>query len=250
MPHDSRRMLPRGFRMRLTKSRRPRHWQGGPPRHRGAKCPLCREPLRLIWDVDLSDPIFPPEFATALSPVTRLPLYFCCRCPSPTMYRVESDEKIQCFRAEPEKYEENSFHDSPAELPRRGIKFEPIPDDIEALLSLTEEIGVTFLSRESLRHLSKYVGQEVTSPWELPISQFGGLPLLEQGYSELVCPNRECIGSELEHPYPSLQRSLLLKELAVVCEHDSRLRENSQAAQIAYYICRVCFTIHAEYRCS
>ena len=166
------------------------------------------------------------------------------------MYRIESDKRVKCFRAEPEKYEENSFHDSPAELPRRGIKFESIPDDIEAQLTLTDDIGVAFLSRESLQQLSKYVGQEVTSPWDLPISQIGGLPLLVQGYRELVCPNPQCVGNELEHPYPSLQRSLLLKLLAVVCEHDSRLRENSQFAQIAFHMCRICFTIHAQYRCS
>ena len=211
---------------------------------------MCRRPLRLIWDIDLSDPIFPSELAAALTPVTRLPLYFCCRCPSPTMYRVESDGQIKLFRPEPVKYEENSFQDSPAEFPRRGIKFEPIPDVIEALLSLTEDIGVAFLSRESLRLLSKYIGQEVTNPWTLPFSQFGGLPLLVQSHSELVCPNPECVGNELEHPYPSLQRSLLLKKLAVVCEHDSRLRENSQAAQIAFHMCRVCYSIHGQYRCS
>lgn len=185
-----------------------------------------------------------------MSPVTRLPLYFCCRCPSPTMYRVESDEKIKSLRPEPVEYEENSFQDSPAEFPRRAIKFEPIPDVIAALLTLTDDIGAAFLDRESLRLLSKYVGQEVTSPWDLPISQFGGLPLLVQGYRELVCPNPQCVGNELEHPYPSLQRSLLLKTLAVVCERDSRLRENSQSAQIAFHMCRVCLTVHAQYRCS
>jgi hypothetical protein len=204
----------------------------------------------LVWDIDLSDPVFPPEFAAAMAPVTRLPLYFCCRCPSPTMYRVQSDEKVTLFQPEPIKHEENTFEDSPPQFARHGIKFEPIPDTIEALLTLTEEIGIAFFSRESLRLLSKYVGQKVTSQWDLPFSQFGGLPLFVQSDSELVCPNPECLGNELKHPYPSLQRSLLLKKLAVVCEHDSRLRENSQLAQIAFHMCRVCYAIHGQYRCS
>jgi hypothetical protein len=248
--YESRRALPHGYRLRLTKGKKSRHWQGGPPRHQGAKCVLCRMSLHIVWDIDLTDPIIPMQFSGAFAPATRLPLYFCCHCPSPTLYRVASNDKIKVFRpADVTMDEENPFDDVPAEFERRSIEFEQIPDVVDALMSWTDDIGFDSLDSRSGRILSKYIGTKVSSDWDLPISQFGGMPLFFQSHQEEVCPNPRCAATELEHPYSFSDRWLLMKELALVHEEDAKLREESQHTQIAFHICWLCQTVHAQYRC-
>lgn len=241
--YESRRALPHGYRMRFSKRKRSRHWQGGTPLHQGAECVLCRKPLHLVWDIDLTDPIFPTEFGRAFAPATRVPLYFCCHCPSPTLYRVTSNDKIKVFRPDVvTTSEENPFDDVPPHFQRRPISFEKIPDVVDALMTLTDDIGFDSLDGPSRRILSKYdsVG---------PPSQLGGIPLFLQGHQEEVCPNPRCVATDLKHPYSFSDRWLLMKELAAVNEEDAQLREKSQYMQIAFHICWLCQAILGQYRC-
>lgn len=57
------------------------HWEGGPNRHEGATCFSCKQPLQLMWDVNARDPRFSAEYAGVFGGLSRLPLYYCCRCP-------------------------------------------------------------------------------------------------------------------------------------------------------------------------
>jgi len=170
-PHETFRVLARGFRVRPG-TRHAKHWQGGPPTHRGVKCSLCKLPLRLIWDIDLGDPEFPEALRERLAPRNRLPIYFCCLCPKATRYHVVSDSTVRTFRPKltskdydpwNDPHEENPFREAPAQFQRKPITIEPIPTVVEGLIALAEDVGVQRLDDDARRKLSQYVGQEVTS---------------------------------------------------------------------------------------
>ena len=256
-PHETFRALARGLRV-VQSAKKGMHWQGGKPLHRGAKCALCKQPLRLIWDIDLADPQLPDGLREKLAPRTRLPIYFCCLCPKPTVYSLVSDSSLRMFRPKSvsldydpwnDPHEQNPFREAPAQFVRQPIRLEPIPIVVEGLISLAEEIGVQRLDDEARRILSRYVGKTVSSNWDLPFSQFGGLPLVSQGHREVVCPNPTCFASRLVHPYPSFDRRFLMRELAVVTSEPPLDSQSFHYAQIAVHICLHCASIHSEYRC-
>jgi hypothetical protein len=259
VPHaryTSRRALRRGYRW-TTGNLRSLHRQGGPPRHDAAICALCNLPLRQIWDIDLSDDAFSDEIRQFFPKLTRLPIYFCCLCWKPTQYLPISDDAIVTFRPDaPKNYDSltdlnelNPYREAPRSFKKKRIAFEPIPDSVEGLLSLAEDADVMALSVKSRRILSRFVGQKITSSWDLPFSQIGGLPLFVQGSQEHICPNPKCVASKMFHPFVSSHREHLMKELAVITD-DVQLSTKPFNAQIAVHVCKLCKTIHCEYRCS
>jgi len=146
-------------------------------------------------------------------------------------------------------HEQNPFREAPSQFNCKPINLRPIPTVVEALIALAEDVGVARLDDDARSVLSQYIGQDVNSNWDLPFSQFGGLPLVMQGRREIVCPNPKCFASRLTHPYPSFDRRFLMRELAVVTK-DALLDEQAfDHAQIAVHICLHCVTLHSEYRC-
>jgi hypothetical protein len=210
----------------------------------------------MIWDVDLGDSVFSDAIRQLFPHLTRLPIYFCCLCWKPTQYLPTNDDIIVTFRPDaPKNYdprkdnsELNPYRDAPPSFKRRRIAFEPIPDTVEGLIALAEDAGIEEIDSRSRRILSRYIGRSVTSGWDMPFSQLGGLPLFVQGSHELVCPNPKCVASQLTYPYDTLYREHLMKEFAVV-EDDVGLSNNPFYTQIAVHVCKLCKTLHCEYRC-
>jgi hypothetical protein len=159
---------------------------------------------------------------------------------------------MTCFAfgrsSDPLKEDETPFLDSPNELPLRRIDFERIPSRIDAILSLADIVGVDALDRDARNTIDAYLDKTVSSGWDIPFSQFGGQPLVYQGHRNAMCPNPKCPASRLKHPYGELVVPYLMKELAVI-HHDHEPELTKAYFQLLYYICSVCFSIRAEYRC-
>jgi hypothetical protein len=248
----TRRFIPRGLRFSDRGNDPSRHFAGGAGSGGGAKCPECKQRLTLLWDLDLAAPELPEFVRQAFAPALRLPLYICWRCMS-ALYRLGGKEGIVCFPFGPAterlRGDESPFVDSPLELPRRSIRFEPIPSQIDAVISLEDIVGLEELDQEARKILNHYYGRIIDSTWEMPFSVFGGPLMLYQGHQNKVCPNPECPANKLEHPYGELEVDYLMKEMALV-HVDAEPELEKHYFQVVYYVCCVCFSIHAEYRCS
>ena len=229
------------------------HTRGGPATHKGSKCPNCRKQLILLWSLDLSDPLLPDYVRNGFSPAVRLPFYFCWQCMAAS-YSVSSDSQIRCFPfdSSDDRLEEDETpfgEEAPREAPLQPIELERLPTTIDALLTLSGDIGYSHLDEPAQRTLRKYYGQKIDWHPDLAISQVGGLPLIYQGRRDIPCPNKKCPASKLEHPYGEFVRPYLMKDLAVVHYADDPYLEQVYF-QFAYVICRVCFSLRAYYRCT
>jgi len=237
--------LRQGYHLGKPRRASHRHWQGGEMQHRGAKCYVCRRPLALLWDIDCTDPRFRRESPDLFKGLERLPLYYCCRCPSPTIYRCTAPGRITVLPVERRTSEESPFEDVPEFFPRHPLVLDPIPSDIENLIQLTEWLGFDWLHQSDRRALAKYFGE--SSTWvEVRRSQFGGIPALEQGHSEIPCPNLRCPTHSWGDPFGRHDEYFQMKELAVI-EDDANFEMETSCAQIIFHICWACQTIHAEY---
>ena len=249
---DGRRFMATALRVRYSK-KKTRHTSGGPATHKGSKCQKCRRRLGLLWSLDLADPVIPDFVREGFAPAGRLPFYVCWQCMAAS-YAVQSDAQIRCFPFDSydntvEEDESPFDEDIPQESPLQAIELERIPTTIDALLCLSDEIEIADLDGSALRALGQYLGGNVNSGWDLVLSQVGGRPMIYQRRRDLVCPNGKCPAHKLEAPYGQSQRRYLMKDLAVVHEtEDPHL--NQICFQMVYYICRVCFSIRAEYRCA
>jgi hypothetical protein len=241
----SRYYLRQGYHLGKVERRSGRHWQGGPPRHRGAKCHICKRPLALIWDIGCSDARFRRESPDVFDGLERLPLYFCCHCPSPTVYRCTEPDTIKVLSVAPFG-DEPPFQNIPEFFPRRPIALEPIPADIENLIQLCQCRGSDWLRRSDRRALAQYLGESSSSFIDPRRSQFGGILVLEQGHEEHPCPNRRCP----THSWGSMMRQkeyYMMKQLAVI-DDDAGLEMETYCAQIIFYLCWACHTVLAEYQ--
>lgn len=229
--------------------------QGGGPVHEGAECPLCHRPLQLIWTVCL-DERFPDFVRESFSGLDELSLYYCARCPKPTIYRLLSPDRLATIRPDVpvdydplhDKDEESPFDDVPDAFQRKGICLVPIPAALERLKHKIEKDKFGSLSPSERALLSQIFAQEVDSEYELFASQLGGLPWFLQTHREIVCPNKECVAHMEWYPRTEHETRFLMKELAVVC-NDVGLDMEMNYSQIAFHVCWLCQTIHAEYRC-
>lgn len=162
--------------------------------------------------------------------------------------------QIRCFPFDSHdnalEEDESPFGDEiPQESPLQAIELERMPTTIDALLCLSDEIPYDDLDEAAQRALGKYLGGKVSSGWDLVLSQVGGRPMIYQRRRDIPCPNGKCPASKLEVPYGESERRYLMKDLAVV--HDTEDPHLDQICfQIVYSICRVCFSIRAEYRCT
>lgn len=233
-----------------TSGKKTRHFTGGPARHAGAKCPECKRPLTLLWDVDLKDKSIPEAIRGGFSPATRLPFYVCLRC-LVAHYLVVSDDRLKCLPfdsyADPLP-DETLFADVPSTLERRGLKLERIPSTIDAIASLADEIGVMSLDDPAQKSLADYCGTENLRDWDLPMSQLGGSPRLGLAHRDYECPNPKCPASDnnpVVHPF---FKRFFMKELALIhwCEEPILAKH---CFQLMYHICGICFAIRCHYDC-
>jgi hypothetical protein len=243
----TRRFLPQALRVSLS-SKKTGHWHGGTPVHRGARCFICKERLRLVWDINLADAMFPVSTQESFPKLKRLPLYYCFNCPQATTYQIKSDTTVFCM--DPDGHDggdETPYAGSvpiPEELPRQPICLTPLTSTIDALVAIESELGLDALDTAAQRQLSRFIGHKLNSSWDFVYSQFGGQPPMVQGHWEIKCPNHKCAGRNREH-----DRAFNMKELAVV-EKDGITGISWVYAPLAFHICRVCGTIQGNFRCS
>lgn len=249
---DSRRFVPVGFRF-FDRPSGADHYAGGPALHQRATCPQCGRGLTLLWDLDLNDASFPEFIRAGFAPASRLPFYVCWTCMA-AAYAVEGGDRITTFKFPPRTTDycrpgESLFEDSPDELPRRRIGLERMPSTVDAAISLASNVGVQHIDDEGRKLLDKYCAGLDRLSNDLPFSQFGGEPRQFQGWRNHVCPNPDCPASKLEHPYADIEAQYLMKILAsIYVDAEPELKKGWY--QIAYYGCRICFSMLAEYRCT
>ncbi|MDB5335406.1 MAG: hypothetical protein JWN70_1025 [Planctomycetaceae bacterium] len=248
---DSKRFTAHPLRVAPTGGKS-KHFSGGPAPHAGSKCPECKQKLTLLWDLDLTDPLIPDYAREGFSPCTRLPLYICWQCVTAS-YAVTSDARLKCFpfdhHSDYLEEGETPFPDAPLEMPRRPIALQRIPSTLDALASLANVIGLNELDKPARVALDQSLSTKLSTDWDLPFSQFGGQPLVSPRRGDMVCPNPKCPANELTHPYGEMQRPYLMKEMALIQWRDEPILAE-HCFQLLYFICGICFSMRAEYRCS
>ena len=215
-------------------------------RDRGAKCHLCKRPLTLLWEINCQDPRFQKESEQVFEGQERLPLYYCLHCPEPTIYRCTGPNRIRVLPTERSECEESPFERIPDSFARRPLVLKPIPREIENLIVLSEHIGLDWLRRPDFATLKKYFAD--ISPYFMDVrrSQFGGLPVVQQGHDEIPCPNKRCPTHKWGHPIMRNKQYYYMKELALI-DDDAGFEMESNGAQIAFHLCWACHTVHAGY---
>jgi hypothetical protein len=147
--------------------------------------------------------------------------------------------------------ERTPFENFPAEFSRRKISLKPITRDLQRLIARAGYCSSRKLTESEIGQLSKRLDLKMIGSCIDDFSQFGGEPRFWQGHWEICCPNQECEAHlPWRHDFSITrhEKKFMMKELAVVCE-DSGLEMDMHCAQIAFHICWLCLTIHAEYRC-
>ena len=236
-----------GFRASTISQPTPEdHWQGGPPMHDGATCPVCRKPFVLLWDINLKDERISEDGVELFPGLDRLPLYYCPRRPEPTIYQIESPRRIRTIRPGLQAGEESPLKFLPPELPRQPLRLDPIPRDIANLMILAREFECQWLNEEELELLGRFVGVNELSRHDVGCDQFGGVPIMRQGHRAHECPNPACLTLRMGSPDMLLSRRRYeMKELAVIDVG----RIYSSWGQVAFHICWKCLTVEAGYRC-
>src|SRR5262249_5606259 len=110
------------------------HWSGGPANHRGARCPVCKIPLLLLWDINCTDPRFPRR---KFGPLEPLPLYFCWGCVSDLSYQVIDGQRIRLFRGLRREGPNFQYEPYPNSFERRPLALDDgRPDEILRLVRM------------------------------------------------------------------------------------------------------------------
>jgi len=245
----SRYYMQQGYCVSASANQSSVHWRGGAPQHDGADCPICKKPLLLFWDIDCRDPRFRNESTDLFGELERLPLYYCCRRPEATIYQVVDLEHVRAFRPELRDDEESPFAGFPDIFERKALQLGPIPRDVANLLVIVNEFSSDWLNAEEWNRISKFLGAEADSKWDIKLSQFGGAPGFTQGHVDIDCPNPDCPTPRMGHPLLRNERLYKMKELAVI-DMDAGFEMDKCYSQIVFHICWKCLTIHADYRCT
>jgi len=245
----SRYYLRHGYHLDPKANSRRDHWQGGQAKHKNAVCPSCREPLRLMWDIDCNDSRFRKESPLVFGKLDRLPLYYCLHCPYPTIYRCGRSRRLQTIAADWAGSDESPFTDIPDAFPRKRIVFKEIPPEIENLLLVCQFLDEEWLRASHRRQLAEYLGARSTRSIHFDIrrSQLGGLPALQQGNPEFTCPYDNCPTHTWGHPILRNRRLYQMKLLATI-DNDAGFEMKTEAAQIVFHICWACQTIHGDFQ--
>jgi hypothetical protein len=221
------------------------HWQGGEPQHRTAICSSCGKDLHLLWDINCRDPRFRRESPQVFGPLRRLPLYYCLRCPQPTVYRCVGKSRLQMLESGSADSSETPFSGFPDVFPRTPITFKAIPPDIENLILISRTLGHGWLRSQHKKALQGYLA--ASSGSLLRRSQLGGLPVVQQLYPELVCPYDHCPTHCWGHPVMRTASWFSMKLLATI-ESDAGFKMETDGAQIIFHICWACHTIHGDHQ--
>ena len=239
--------LKQSYRLRPATDDGQGHWRGGPPRHQGAECPVCRKPLLLFLDLDCKDPRF-AEAPDVFARLDRLPLYYCCRRPEETIYRIVAADRIETIKPELRTAEESPFTKFPAAFPREPLALEPVARNVELLLYALDYNHPDLLRPEEKQILKDYFG--IKHVWSgFSPSRFGGSLNLGQRYEKLFCPNPDCRTHRMGHPLLRNASIYRMKEIAVI-HSDAGFPMDMSCGRIVFHFCYDCHTVRGEYETS
>jgi hypothetical protein len=166
-------------------NRRHQHFFGGAPRHRGAIPRGKRQPVHLLYDLDLSD----EKLGLRFPGLTRLPLYNalqynCCDI----VYRVISDDEIEIVSNVQDHWDPTfPYEGYPAQFERVPIVAEPLSyeDYKTTVFAHTVDRG------PSVRRVSDADARRLRD-LGYPFTQVGGVQFMWQGEPQWDCANRGC----------------------------------------------------------
>ncbi|MEZ6141868.1 MAG: hypothetical protein R3B84_14950 [Zavarzinella sp.] len=254
------------FRVVLADNSDCDHWAGGKPYHAGARCPNCKIPLLLLWDINCKDPRFPRN---KFGKLKRLPLYFCWGCVSEIAYQVVQEDQIEIHSSIQNEGLSFPYDPYPEFFQRRGLQFfTGIPDEIQRIYheliarwrTADDDGPVPRPSVADRKKLAQFFGHPVVLPRCFFHHQLGGKPIVDNWAHEVfLCPNPGCEGTVLDR---MLSRKRAMKFLAGVlndpwaglplvdeADEDTRKHWNYHVT-VQYHICDCCFTVLACNRCN
>lgn len=159
-----------------------------------------------------------------------------------------NDERIEVLPVDPLSSEETPFTNFPEEFARRPLPLAPVPHEIENFTILAGALGEDWLHPDDRSRLEAYYFALSGKKWfEIRHSQFGGLPVMQQGPIQEFCPNPACATHTWGHPIMRNKRRYRLKPLAVI-DNDAGFDMKTSYAQIVFHICWSCNTVHASYQ--
>ena len=263
---EPRPLIRRRFRVKVTDRPTNDHWSGGKPYHRGAKCPACKIPLLLLWDINCKDPIFPRRKFGSLK---RLPLYFCWGCVNDLSYQVIDDSAIRIHPGKRSEGPSFQYEPYPQDFERNGLLLiEGVPKQIRNLVrklvarwdTLDGSDAVPVPSDKEQKELTEVFGHSVILPMCLFHHQFGGKPIQQHWADEVFkCPNSDCTG-KIADRIRGRKRSM--KFLAGIlndpwgglpmvepANEETKERFNFYVS-VQFHVCDCCWTIMACNRCS
>lgn len=236
--------LDRAFRLKKATGLS-RHVLGGRGQMPAPGCGACQNPLMLFANLDAkSREISCPDG------LSRIPLYYCCRCPGPVYYTVDRGGRIAPIRTRLTTGEEAPFANPPGQLPRGGLTLIPISEELNEAITVRFS-GIHFgqLSKSQLKEIVKLTGKRPIDWFDMHFSQLGGFPRAYQGGEEStprICPNKNC-------PIRRRTRTeFKYRPLAVLDLWNDKFWRITplDAVQIVFSICPGCFTIAAKYTCT
>jgi hypothetical protein len=253
------------YRVKLAKESDADHWSGGKPYHRGARCPACKIPLLLLWDINCRDPRFPRR---KFEPLERLPFYFCWGCVSDVAYQIVAPDRIRLHPGRRFKGPTFPYHPYPKHFERRGLVFlEGVPEEIRHLYheviarwdSADDDGAVPEPTPEEQETLTEFFGHPVLMPICFFHHQLGGKPLLNQWAWEVFeCPNPACVGAATGRARGKKRAMKFLAGvlndpragLPMVEPANRRTRKHwDYCATVQYHICDCCWTVLGCNRC-
>lgn len=253
------------FRAKLAKYTDADHWSGGKPYHRGARCPACKIPLLLLWDINCKDTRFPRR---KFGPLERLPLYYCWGCVNDISYQVVGQNKIYLHPRKRSKGPSHPYEPYPDHFERRGLLlFEGMPKEIRRMYrnlvarwdKADDDAGIPEPTPKEQKKLTKFFGHPVHFPMSFFHHQFGGKPLVQHWANEVFgCPNPVCTGS-FPNRMGGTQRAMkflagILNDpragLPMIEPADEKTRKNwNYSISVQYHICDHCWTVLGCNRC-
>jgi len=263
-----------GFHLRPEANDREDHWVGGPAHHSGAVCPLCDQSMLLYLDINIRSAVLPEPLRHDFSPFSRLPLYYCPRCPPGTMYRLITDSEIQAIpTARPDYHytkdqnEQTPFvgYGVPQELERRAVALSLIPESVHLDMIRLWNHNVDHTTPDSSMMESVLDWLEIEEMDDLPVSQFGGRPVFAQGHWPTHCKNGSCPLSydsvrtvfsdgspakkEFALPQGCPPQPFLVQPFATLGP-DVVPEMQKSYAWVNFEICWCCLTIYSNYECT
>jgi hypothetical protein len=255
------------YRVKLAKHSDADHRAGGRPYHRGARCPACKIPLLLLWDINCRDSRFPRR---KFGPLERLPLYYCWGCVNDLSYQVVDHDRIRIHPSKRCGGPSFPYEPYPEHFERRGLLlFEGVPDeilriyqDLVARWDLDDDddnAAVPQPTPKEQKELTRFFGHRVVLPMCFFHHQLGGKPLQRHWAEEVFqCPNPACAETASDRVHPRKRRMKFLAGvlndpwagLPMVEPANAETRKSwSYDVSVQYHICHSCWTVLGCNRC-